>query len=261
MKKRYIALGALAAACVAFYYYVPSFENIVKKVVHKYGSEITGTNVNLNGFKLSLANGEGKIQKLTVGNPSGYKTPNLFELDEITVKVNIKSLTKDTIVIDSVEINKPIITYEMLSLTQNNIKEIQNNIKKNTASAPTEKAKTAKEETKKEVKSDAKAGKNVVIKRFVLKGATLNAITYIQGKEAKTTVAMPEIVITGIGEAKNGEDIAVVISKIFTQILNSASKAVVDNQLADLKGIANENLNNVVGGVKDRVKTLGIFKK
>ena len=105
MKKKYIFLLVLVAAFAGFYYLTPSFESIVKQVVHKYGSAVTGTDVNLEGFNLKLADGEGHIGKITVENPKNYKLKNAMELGGISVKVNIKSLTQDTIVIDSVEID------------------------------------------------------------------------------------------------------------------------------------------------------------
>ena len=127
MKKKYVILGVLAAAVAGAWYFTPSMESSVKKLVHKYGSQVTGTDVKLEGFDISIKNGEGKIKKITVANPDGYKKPYLLSLDGITVKVNIKSLTTDTIVIEQINIDKPVVTYEMLSLTQNNIKQVQNN--------------------------------------------------------------------------------------------------------------------------------------
>ena len=58
MKKKYIVLGVLVAAIAGAWYFTPSLESIVKTLVHKYGSQVTGTDVNLEGFDLSLKNGE-----------------------------------------------------------------------------------------------------------------------------------------------------------------------------------------------------------
>ena len=80
MKKKYIILLILIAAAAGFYFFTPSFESIVRQVVHKYGSAVTGTDVNLDGFSLKLANGEGHIGKITVGNPQNYKLKNALEL-------------------------------------------------------------------------------------------------------------------------------------------------------------------------------------
>lgn len=257
MKKRYVFLGVLVAAVAAGYYFMPSLETIVQKVVHKYGSEITGTDVNLKGFKLSLTNGEGKISEITVANPKNYSSPYIFQLGEISVKVNIKSLTTDTIIIDKIAVSKPIITYEMLSLTQNNINEIQKNVAKNTASAE-------KQETAAAEKTDAaktKSSKEVIIKELTVEGGEVVAVANINGKADNLKVALPKIVMKNIGEGNKKANIAATISKVINTILATASKTVVESQLADVKGIAQENLNNVVGSVKDRVKELGIFGK
>lgn len=259
MKKRYIFLLVVIAATLGFYFFAPSLESIVKKVVHKYGSEITGTDVNLQGFKLKLTDGEGKIEKITVGNPKNYKTPNVFDLEGISVKVDLKSLTTDTIIIEKVEISQPVITYEMLSLTQNNISEIQKNVAKNSASKPAAKAETPKKAEDK--KAVAEGGKKVIIKDLYVKGGEIKAVAVTE--LASASVKLPDIHMKNIGKekGKSGDSVATAISKIITKILSTASKTIVDSKISDLKGVAEENLNNVVGGVKDRVKEFGIFGK
>ena len=62
MKKLMIVLLILAAAGVAAYFMTPSAEDIVKTVVHKYGSQVTGTEVNLGGFRLDIFNGEVEVK-------------------------------------------------------------------------------------------------------------------------------------------------------------------------------------------------------
>ncbi len=253
MKKRYIFLSILVVIIAGVYFFAPSLESIVQKIVHKYGSEITGTDVNLKGFKLGLANGEGNISEITVGNPKDYSAKNIFELGNIYVKVDIKSLTSDTIIIEDIEVSKPIINYEMLSLTRNNISDIQENIKKNTAKTSTSEKKT--EEAKSE---DTAASKKVVIKKLSIKDGEINAIV---GKEEAVSVKLPTITMTNIGEDKKGESITTTISKILGKILSSASSAVVNSKISDLKGVAEKNLEDITGGVKDRIKSIGIFGK
>ena len=236
MKKKYIFLLVLVAAFAGFYYLTPSFESIVKQVVHKYGSAVTGTDVNLEGFNLKLADGEGHIGKITVGNPKNYKLKNAMELGGISVKVNIKSLTQDTIVIESVEIDKPVINYEILSLTQNNLSQLLENIKKNTASAEKAEQKEVKAQEKQTSSAEKDSGgKKVIIKKLVVRGGEISVAA--------------------------SASVAETVSKVLTKILNTAYKTIVDSKIADLKNVAEENLNNVVGGVKERIKEIGIFGK
>lgn len=263
MKKKYIVLGAFAAICAAAYYLTPSFESIVKKVVHKYGSEITGTDVNLQGFSLSLTNGEGAIQGLTVANSKGYKSPYIIDLGGVKVKVNLKSLTTDTIIIDEISVEKPVITYEMISLTQNNLKQLQENIAKNTASAiKTETADVQVKPTESAKKENKTTPKKVIIKVVNIKEGELKALTALQGQENSVNVKLPPIRITDIGGNKaGGESIAASISQILSTIIGTASQTVVNSNLGDLKNVAKDSLNNVVGGVKDRINSVGIFGK
>ncbi len=258
--KKLIILGVLIIAGVAAYFLSPSLESVVQKLVHKYGSQVTGTDVNLKGFNLSLASGEASIKGLTVANPANYKSPYIINLGGIKAKVDLKSLTTDKIIVEEIIIEKPVVTYEMLSITQNNVKQIQENVAKNTASAKAEENKAA--EAPKSEKKDNAASKKVVIKLVKISGAELQALTPVQGQANSVTLKMPEITLTNIGEnQKSGIGVAESIAIIFNKMLSTASQTVVNAQLGDLKNVAQENMNNVVDGVKDKVKSIGIFTK
>ena len=139
MKKFSIFLLVIAVIAALVYYFFP-LEMLVKKAVNKYGSEVTGTSVNLSGFNINLKDGEASVKQITVANPQNYKTKYAVELGNIDVKVNLKSVTTDTIIVDKIIVNKPVISYEMKSLTENNISEIIDNVNKYTSSSATEPA-------------------------------------------------------------------------------------------------------------------------
>lgn len=256
MKIRYIILLILIAIGAGAYYFTPSLNSIVKGLVNKYGSEVTGTAVNLQGFNFSLTNGTASIDEITVANPKNYKSPYIFDLNKISVKVDLKSLTGNTIVIDSITVNQPIITYEMLSLTQNNIKEIEHNVQNYLNMAA---AKKQASDNQVAVKEDSSEGKKIIIKKLLINDAQLVVST--MGKNV--SVILPPIQMTNLGENSSSKqtNIPELISKIITEVLNVASQSVVDNNLSNLESVAEENLNAVVGNVKDRVKTLGIFNQ
>ena len=120
--KKYIFLAILLIIGGGVFFVAASYESIVKNLVHKYGSQVTGTDVSLEGFDLSLFSGEASVKKIVVANPQGYKTPNFISLDGVSVKVNLDSVLTDTIIVESIIVNKPYLSYEIISLTQNNIK-------------------------------------------------------------------------------------------------------------------------------------------
>ena len=256
MKKSSLLIGVVVVAA-GIYYFGPSLlDSAVKKIVNKYGSEVTGTEVNLEGFSLHPTTGEAAIRKITIANPQNYKMPYLFELNNISVKVDIKSLTSDTVIIEDITVDKPAITYEMLSLTQNNIKEIQNNVNSYlNKSSSNDKAETTSETDS----ADQSAGKKVIIRHLAINDATLSAAA----GDKDVSITLPDITMNNIGDdsKKAGSNIPQVIAKILNKILTTATQNVVSQKLGDLKSVAEENLNSVVGGVKDRVKELGIFGK
>ena len=177
----------------------------------------------------------------------------MFDLTKVQVKVDLKSLASDTIVIDSILIDKPEITYEMLSVTQNNIKQMQDNIQNYLKAHSSQESKPeAKEET---TNKEEESAKKVVIKDLQIKGAKLAAAA--MGKEISVT--LPDITMKNIGEEKKEKSIPEVIADVMNKILSTASQAVVKNNLSNLEDVAKENLQEVVGNVKDRVKELGIF--
>lgn len=257
MKLKYIVFGLLAVIFIAAATVVMFMENIVQTAVNKYGSEIVGTEVALQGFSLNPFQGTASIQGFTVANPKNYQSPYLFNLGGISVKINTKSVLTDTIIIDDITVSKPVITYEMLSLNQNNIKQIQENVAKNTAPAVAQEEKAAKAEEK----SSSAPAKKVIIRKITIAEGELQAVTALQSNESKINVKLPAIVLTDIGADKSGkgESIAASISKVITKILNVATKTVVESNLGDLKKVAKENLDNAVDGVKDKIKNLGIF--
>ena len=258
MKKR-IFFGLLAVIVVALAIVWCSLETIVKKAVNKYGSEITGTEVSLQGFSLSPLSGSVSVKGLTVANPSNYKSANLLSLGGVSVKIDMKSLSGNTIVVEDITIEKPVITYEMLSLTQNNIKQLQANIAKNTASGSDNKAEKPKKEEAK-AKSEG-ASKQVVIRKVTVKEGELKAVSNIPGDKGLVDVKLPEIILTDIGGQKKAENVVASVTKILNKILTTASQTVVKSGLNDLKNVAKENLDNVVGDVKNKVKSFGIFGK
>lgn len=261
MKKRYIFLSLLVIIFAGIYFFTPSLESIVKQLVHKYGSAVTGTDVNLEGFDLKLTKGEGYIGKITIGNPKNYKEKNIIELGSISVKVDIKSLTSDVIVIESIDVNKPVINYEILSLTQNNLSQLLENIKQNTASAEKAEADDTTSAQASEKSEKSGSSKKVVIKKLSIRNGKISVAANAVGELAKATLHLPDITLNNIGEEKKGASIAGTISKVLTKIADTAYTTVIDSNITDLKNVAKENLDNVVGGVKDRIKEIGIFGK
>lgn len=243
---KYTLLTLVALVIVALVAGWLYLEPLVKGVVHKYGTQIVGTEVNLGGFMFNPLKGEVSVSGLTVANPAGYSTPHLLSLGNVSVKVNPKSLFTDTIVVENVSVSKPAITYEMPDFTTSNVMQIQQNVAKNTASE--EKAEAA--EAKASATADKGASKNVIIRHVLVEGGSLSAVTPLQKDGNALTLNMPAIEITGIGEEKKGITISESITTIFNKILFNAT-SVVTKALGDVKDMARNAANAALENAKN----------
>lgn len=259
---KYSLLGLLLVLVIAFVGLFLYLEPLVKTTVNTVGTKIIGTQVNLDGFRFAPFVGEAEVTGLSVANPEGYKTPNLINLGRIFVKVDLKSLLTDTIVVDEVSVNGIELTYEMPDLSTSNVMQIQQNIAKNTAAEKTAETALAKEETVKEDMSQTTSAKKVIIKKVVVDGGALNAMTPLQ--QEALTLNMPALEITGIGEEGKKMTIQETVTTIFNKILFNAT-SVVSQALLNVKDTVNEladkaaeeakaKVGEEVGGLLDKVK-------
>jgi len=213
--------------------YMPSLEKIVKSLTHKFGSQVTQTDVNLGGFDLSLRKGEASLSDLTVANPKDYKTPYAFELGDVAVKIDVSTVTSDIIVIDEVEIVKPVITYEMLNFTKSNLKDIQNNI----ASFTPEKSKDVKEVDNK-VSDNKESSKKLIITDLYVRNGSIKFLAPMMGKEP-VELKLPLIHLKDIGKEKEGASVAEVVSKDQLSKAKDKASEELDKAKDKLKGFFN----------------------
>ncbi len=231
-------------------------EPLVKGVVNKFGTEVTGTEVTLTGFSLHPLDGEVEIKGFTVANPKGYTTPNLLSLGGVFVKVDPKSLTSDTIVVENIRITKPELTYEMPNFSTSNVMQLQENVARNTAQSST----PAKEEKVKE--TAAKPAKNIVIRKVLVEDGALSALTPLQKDKKPLELNLPSIEINGIGDGKKNMSIDESIVIIFNKILFNAT-SVVTKELGNVSNMAQKAANKALDQVKDQVpeKASGLLDK
>src|SRR5690242_19601720 len=114
-----VVVGAIVA--------VGNLDRIVKKAVEVYGPQITKVPVKLDEVHIALLTGSADVKGLVVGNPPGYKTPQAISVGEISVGVDPFSITKDKIVVRSIKVVAPEITFEG-GFGGNNLMTIKNNV-------------------------------------------------------------------------------------------------------------------------------------
>ena len=116
MKKKIIisiVLALILAIAGTAVYVFTNLNSIVKAAIEKYGSQATKTAVRVSSVKIKLSNGEGAVLGLTVANPSGFSFPSIITLDDISIRIEVKSVTSTPLVIDNILVSGPEVFYEM----------------------------------------------------------------------------------------------------------------------------------------------------
>lgn len=223
-----VALGIVAVLIVSF-----MLGSIVKKAVNHAGPQITQTSVVLEDAKISPFSGKGTLKGLTVGNPAGWTTPRAFYLGEISIDMESGSLTKDTIVINSIVINEPEITFET-KITTSNLQDLLKNIQKSSESGGTAPApQPSGGETK-----PAEPGKQVKleVKSFRLEKAKV----IVAGGGTSVPLEIPAIVLENLGTREGGltpDQLAMaVLKEISVQVAQYGGKKAVEKGLLDKAG-------------------------
>jgi hypothetical protein len=227
----------------------------VRQMVHIYGSQVVGTDVNIGRIDVSLKDGRGSVSDITVGNPNGYSKDLIINLGTAAVKVDVESVKKalmetakktgpkvKTIVIDEVRISKPEVTYELMNLNRNNANDVMANIKKNTASS-------AKKEEPKPADKDA-VQYNVAIKKVIVEDGTATIAAGLLGVSKSLSIPLPTVTVSNVGTEKQGITIGDGLARIFQEILKTTVSAVSKVDLSGLLSGAGDLANGAVDAAK-----------
>jgi uncharacterized protein involved in outer membrane biogenesis len=270
----FIGLGAIIVLVIVVVVVgISKLGPLVKMAVNTYGPKITDTELRVDDVGISIFSAEAKLKKFFLGNPSGFKSPSAMKVGSIYVDVDEGSITKDTIIINKVEVVGPEITYEKRGKSDN-FRSILNNVQKNMPKGDTAKKEPAQEGP----------GKQLIINDFILKNGKVNLAVAMPGgvladKEIKTD--LPDIHLKEIGKKKGGASPAEVAKEIFATLYGKITSPQVIGSLNDqlkklggesaqaLEEAAKQGLKSATeavvgaekdaGGVTDKVK--GLFEK
>ena len=195
---------------------------IVKKAVESYVPKVTQTSAKLEGMDLSLAKGEVSLNGLLIGNPKGYKSPDVFSVKQVKVVFRPTTLLHDKIIIDQVLIDGTHVSAEAvykdgqvisnLTTLKSNVDAFLNSGNKNVSSQKEEKA---------TVKSTQTNTKTIIIKDLQVNNSSLT----LGFLEQTTEIQLPNIQQTGIGEKDKKQTIKDIVVYIFDLISVESIKA------------------------------------
>lgn len=220
-----------------------SLDEIVRQGIEEVGTRSTKTDVAVSKVVLDIPGGSASIVGLKVGNPDGYKTASAFELKGVAVQLDPSKQTGEIIHINSIAIDGPKVTYELIS-GKSNIDVIQQNVDafaKSLGAGGEASSSSSGKETK------------LMIDSIVIKDTSVSvAADFLGGKEMGGT--LPTITLSDIGKDSGGATPAEVANKIISAITGSTSSLISDLGVDKLAKGAMDAAAGAAAGVGDAAK-------
>lgn len=185
--------------------------DVIKAGMQTVGPKVTQTTFTVKSVNVSMLTGSAGVNGLVLGNPEGYKSTNAITVGKAAVSIAPLSVLSHKIVIHSVEVRAPEITFEGNPLGANNLKQIMDNVDAFTSSgAPTT---NAPAET-----GPKKPGKKLEVDDFLITGAKV----HFNG----ATIPLPDIHLTNLGTGPDGITPAALTKEVLGQITTTTIKTV-----------------------------------
>ncbi len=196
---------------------------IVKTGIETVGPKMTQVSIRVDAVTLSLLTGSASIKGLVVGNPEGYKAPQAISVGTAAVGLNPFSILSDKVIIRSVRMDAPEITFEGDLFSGNNLAKIEQNVNsavnKGAAAAATNAA----------AKSPAKSAKKIEVDDFLITNAKVN----FNG----ATVILPDVHLTDLGKGTDGITAADLTRQVLKALTTATVKALANSATEVGKGV------------------------
>ncbi len=240
-----LILVVVAAICVGLF-----LDSAVKRGIETVGPMVAKVDVKLDAVSLSLLSGSGKVKGLVVGNPEGYKTPSAIQVGQASLALQPGSLFADKVVIKSVNVEAPEVTFET-DLKGNNLSKIVSNLQGTTSGGQSQPA------------TSKSASRKLQVDDFLIRGAKLHVSVTPLGQSA--TVPLPDIHLTALGTGPDG----ITAAELTKQVLQAIEKEAVQVSGSAIAGLGKDaaglskGASNAAAGAAEKLGQGigGLFKK
>jgi hypothetical protein len=229
MKKFLLVTGISVVAVIIVVALVVAFflDGIVKKGVETVGPQITKVSITMDSIHIGLLTGSAKVKGLIVGNPEGYHATNAISVGLAEVGVDPFSVLSQKIIVRTIHVESPEITFEG-GLGGNNLSKIMDNVNGVAQAGGPPKTDTT-------AKASSKPAKKIEVDDFLITGAKVHVI--ITGLGAKEmTLPLPPIHLTDLGKGSDGLTPTDLTSAVLKAITSATVKAVADSAMDLGKG-------------------------
>jgi hypothetical protein len=249
MKKLITFIVLIVAIAGGAFWFLTSdkLNTLIAEQIEVQGKKFTEQIVTVDKVDMQLLSGAGTINGLILNNPTGYTATPLFALNEITLDINLESLTRvnegNPIVIDAIVIDKPEALVEFNEMGGSNIQVILDAINKNIPQSS--------QSNEKNTNTNSTNSPKIRVKKFVLAGVALRVdLTKLGNTTHKKT--LPDINLSNIGGEEGlpanelgGVMIKKALSAIWKEAKNSQKEILKDKVKDKIKSKAKEKANEL----------------
>lgn len=218
----------------------------LKSAVSTLVPQMTKTPASLEKADISLLSGRISFKGLKIGNPAGFVSKNAFELGEISVKFEPKSLFSSKIVINEIKIDGTKIAAELARTGNVNLMILNDNIQEYLGNPTSRDPLNSNKEKQKKI--EKKSEKTVLVKDLKITNSSLDFAVMTQ----KMKVKLPDIQQKNIGEKKK-ETLPDLVADIFSAL--SASS------MAEMAKAGRDSVNKMLDDLAGRSKEASSFVK
>lgn len=234
-------IGA-AVLAVGVLVLVARLDDLVRGFVERRGSALTGTPVRVAAVEIALAEGRATLRGLTVANPPGYATPHLLSLESVEVRLDVRSLLADPLVIDAVAVVAPHVYYEVDATGTANIDVVRRQVEARRAAPATDVPGATPAPRRREREGEDESGRRLIIHRLALREGEVT----VAGRGGQRTEELPPFELTGIGVKQGGVTPAEAGRIVLVAVARDVALAVAADELEKAVG---KHLGGLLGDV------------
>lgn len=134
VKWLFIVVGILALLfALAVFFIASNLGSIIKQGVNDYSKDVVGVSMTVSNVDVNLLAGQASLSDFVIANPTGFSNNNSFELKNVALVLDLKSLQDEVIVIEKIVIGGASILAEQID-TRINLKVLKDELSHHTAS-------------------------------------------------------------------------------------------------------------------------------
>src|SRR3989338_2251602 len=232
-----VAIVLILVLAGGVWWFSHSLDSLVASAIRTFGPEITGVSIRLDGVTIEAMDGRAALHGLVVGNPPGFSTDHALSLGEISMTIDLDSLTRDVIVIKQVSIVKPDVTYE-LGPGGSNLDTIQRNVDRYVTQHG-----GANEHT------ERNGGKKLVIEDLYIKNATAHVSTAVMQRSGMS-VPVPDLHLRDIGKRSGGATAGEVVKQVLGALTHGVTRTIASRGLGGTIDTLKEGTGSALDAVR-----------